>query len=89
MTRLEQATEARGAALLPGAIGPDVVKLKRLLLAWGKSHPLPQPLKLTPFFGEATTAAVKAFQRANGVRPTGRVGQKTFAALEKPAKPVT
>ena len=86
VNRLEQATEARGAALLPGAIGPDVVKLKRLLVAWGKSHPLPQPLKPTPLFGEATTAAVKTFQRANGIQPTGRVGQKTWAALEKAAK---
>ena len=49
----------------------------------GEEHPLPQPLKLTPLFGEATTAAVKAFQRANGIQPTGRVGNKTWAALKK------
>jgi predicted chitinase len=85
VNRLEKATEKRGAALLPGAIGPDVVKLKRLLVAWGKSHPLPRPLKPTPLFGEATTAAVKAFQRANGIQPTGRVGQKTWEALAQAA----
>jgi predicted chitinase len=86
VTRLEQASNARGSALLPGAIGPDVLKLKRLLVEWGKSHPLPRPLKLTPLFGEATTAAVKAFQRANGIQPTGRVGKKTWAALEHAVK---
>jgi hypothetical protein len=86
VTRLERATEARGAALLPGAIGPDVIELKRLLVAWGKSHPLPKPLKLTPFFGEATTEAVKAFQRANRIQPTGRVGEKTWAAFENAGK---
>jgi predicted chitinase len=86
VTRLEKASNARGSALSPGAIGPDVIELKRLLVKWGKKHPLPRPLKLTPFFGEATTAAVKAFQRANGIQPTGRVGNKTWAALKKPVK---
>ena len=65
-----------------GAIGPDVIELKRLLVKWGKPHPLPQPLKLTPLFGEATTAAVKAFQRANGIQPTGR-GQQDLGSSQE------
>jgi peptidoglycan hydrolase-like protein with peptidoglycan-binding domain len=87
VAKLEQATEARGDALAEGAIGPGVVELKALLNAWGKEHPLPKPIKPGPFFGPATTAAVKAFQRANGIQPTGRVGRKTRSALESAAQP--
>ncbi len=83
--RLEQATDAQGAALAEGAIGPDVVELKRLLTAWGKSHPLPKPLRDTPLFGPATTAAVKAFQKATGIQATGKVGQRTWDALKAAA----
>ena len=84
--RLEQATEAAGDALAEGSIGPGVVELKALLNAWGREHPLPKPMKPGPFFGPATTAAVKAFQKANKIQPTGRVGQKTRIALEAAAK---
>lgn len=80
--RLEQATEAKGGTLAEGSIGPDVVKLKRLLKVWGKEHPLPKPIKSSRLFGRATTEAVKAFQEANGIKPTGKVGQKTWKALE-------
>jgi predicted chitinase len=84
--RLEQATLAKGDALAEGAIGPEVVELKALLNAWGKTHPLPKPIKPGPLFGPATTAAVKAFQNASGIQPTGRVGQKTRTALEATAR---
>jgi len=87
VSRLEQATEAKGDALAEGAIGPDVVELKRLLNVWGVGHPLPKPMKPGPFFGPATTAAVKAFQKLNGIQPTGRVGLKTRTALEAAAQP--
>jgi predicted chitinase len=80
--RLEQATQAKGDALAEGSIGPGVVELKALLNAWGKTHPLPKPIKSGPYFGPATTAAVKAFQSANRIQPTGRVGGKTRTALE-------
>ena len=66
------------------ALGPDVIALKKLLRAWGKEHPLPKPLKLTPLFGPATTEAVKAFQKANGIEQTGRIDKATVAALNAP-----
>jgi predicted chitinase len=84
--QLEQAVDAKGQVLQEGAIGPDVRKLKRLLTAWGAAHRLPKPIKSSPIFGPATTEAVKAFQKANGIQATGKVGQKTWNALEAAAK---
>src|SRR5918999_3412772 len=86
VTRLEQATAAKEGVLVEGSLGPDVIALKKLLRTWGKAHPLPKPLKLTPLFGPATTAAVKAFQKANGIQATGKVGRNTWVALEAAAK---
>jgi hypothetical protein len=85
--KLEKATAAKEGVLVEGSLGPDVVALKKLLRAWGQEHPLPKPLKLTPLFGPATTAAVKAFQKASGIQATGKVGRKTWLALEAAAKP--
>ena len=82
---LEKAADARGDTLTEGVISPDVVRLKALLTTWGLSHALPQPLADTPSFGAATTAAVKAFQKANGIKPTGKVGDPTWQALESAA----
>jgi peptidoglycan hydrolase-like protein with peptidoglycan-binding domain len=64
-----------------------VVKLKRLLKAWGKKHPLPKPIKRSPFFGPATSEAVKAFQKTHGIQATGKVGKKTWDALEAAVHP--
>jgi hypothetical protein len=86
VNRLEQATHHAGDTLAEGAIGPGVVELKRMLIAWGRTNPLPQPIADTPVFGAATTAAVKAFQQAEKIQPaSGKVGQKTWDALEKAA----
>jgi predicted chitinase len=82
VTRLEQANDTTAQPLVEGAIGPDVVRLKDLLLAWGKIHPLPKPIANTPSFGAATTEAVKAFQKSQGMQPNGTVGPKTWQALE-------
>jgi predicted chitinase len=86
VAKLEQAASAKEGVLVEGALGPDVIALKKLLRTWGKEHPLPKPLKPTPLFGPATTAAVKAFQKANGIQATGKVGRKTWEALEAAAK---
>jgi hypothetical protein len=85
--RLEQAGGMKDRGLSVGAIGPDVVKLKRLLKAWGKKHPLPKPIKSSPFFGPATSEAVKAFQKTHGIQATGKVGKKTWDALEAAVHP--
>jgi hypothetical protein len=86
IARLEQATENKSGGLGEGAIGPDVLKLKQLLKACGKTHPLPVPIKRSPLFGPATKEAVKAFQRAHGIQPTGKVGPRTWQALEAAAR---
>jgi hypothetical protein len=82
VSRLEQATDKAGNTVAEGAIGPDVVELKRLLNLWGKTHPPQQPVASTPLFGPGTTAAVKAFQTASKIQATGRVGDKTWQALK-------
>jgi predicted chitinase len=86
VTRLERALDATEDVLVEGSIGPRVVELKKLLKTWGKQHPLPKPIQSTPLFGPATTDAVKVFQRAHGIRATGRVGQPTWKALKAAAK---
>ncbi|MCX6713122.1 MAG: peptidoglycan-binding domain-containing protein [Candidatus Vogelbacteria bacterium] len=40
--------------------------------------------KATGYFGQATVAAVKAYQKAHGVRVTGNVGPATRTELNKP-----
>ena len=50
---------------------PDVLRLRALLGIRGAN----------PCFDAATTAAVKAFQKAHGIQPTGKVGQPTWDAL--------
>lgn len=78
---LQTAADAKGDALTEGASSADVVRLKRLL-------GLPAD---DSTFGPATTEAVEAFQRAHGIQPTGKVGEKTWAALaaKKPKPPAT
>jgi hypothetical protein len=58
-----------------------VVWLKQLLEAWATAHPLQTPIADTPIFGVATVDAVKAFQRANHLKPDGVVGRDTWKAL--------
>jgi len=82
---LQKAAAAKGDTLVEGVISPDVTRLKGLLTTWGLAHALPQPLADTPSFGPATTAAVKAFQHANGIQPTGKVGDPTWQALQSAA----
>jgi predicted chitinase len=81
VSSLEQANDKSTRALVEGALGPDVIELKRLLKASGNKRLLSKPLKDTPLFGAATTEAVKAFQKEQGIQPTGKVGAKTWKAL--------
>ncbi len=68
---LQKAAAAKGTALTEGVFSPDVVRLKTLLGMDGGG----------PGFDAKTTAAVKAFQTAHGIQPTGKVGQPTWDAL--------
>ncbi|HVN62063.1 MAG TPA: peptidoglycan-binding protein [Gaiellaceae bacterium] len=68
---LQKAAAAKGDTLAQGALSPDVLRLKALLGIHGSN----------PAFDAATTAAVKAFQKAHGIQPTGKVGQPTWDAL--------
>jgi peptidoglycan hydrolase-like protein with peptidoglycan-binding domain len=63
--------------LRPGANGPDVKELQDAL---GKAG-----FKVKPDgqFGTATVRAVKRFQRASRLTPSGTVGSKTVAALQR------
>ena len=61
-----------------GAKGSEVTKLQTFLKAQGY---LTAPL--VPNFGNATLAAVRAFQKANGISQTGTVGPLTRSAVQK------
>ena len=82
---LQKAAVAKGTNLAEGAHSPDVARLKQLLTAWGRVNPLPKPLAAGANFGPATTEAVKAFQRANHIQSTGKVGDATWKALQAAA----
>jgi predicted chitinase len=49
--RLERALDAQGDALAEGAVGPEILELKRLLTAWGREHPFSKPMQNSPVFG--------------------------------------
>jgi len=59
-----------------GATGGEVTKLQTFLKAQGYFS-----AAMIPNFGNATLAAVRSFQRANGISQTGTVGPMTRAAI--------
>ena len=61
-----------------GSQGDDVAELQEMLNARGYDCG-----KVDGIFGKGTEAAVKAFQRDNGLTVDGVVGRNTWAALEK------
>jgi lysozyme len=72
--------------LLQGARGPAVVQLKLLLTSWCDVNPPPAGLVENDVFGGGTVAAVKRFQRSAGLVDDGKVGTKTWKALERAAR---
>ena len=71
------APASRAAAVLDvGASGADVKKVQRKLIDWGYLDGTADGK-----YGAKTQAAVKAFQRKNGLSADGRVGARTAAAM--------
>lgn len=70
------APAARAAVLDVGASGADVKKVQRKLIDWGYLDGTADGK-----YGAKTQAAVKAFQRKNGLSADGRVGARTAAAM--------
>jgi lysozyme len=68
--------------LVLGAHGSAVVRLKHLLTAWSTAHPPPVHFVGNDVFGKNTLAAVKRFQKATGLVDDGKVGGKTWKALQ-------
>ncbi len=56
--------------------GPDVLNLQQLLVKLGFLTAIPNG-----YYGQATTQAVKLFQKSKNIRQTGNVGPATLAAL--------
>jgi peptidoglycan hydrolase-like protein with peptidoglycan-binding domain len=69
--------------LQPGSTGPDVAKLQTMLNNQGYRGPDGQPIPTNGTFDAATTHALKAFERDNGMDPNGIAGPKTLEALSK------
>jgi len=63
-----------------GSRGSQVRALQDKLIAEGFLS-----AKATGYFGQATVAAVKAYQKAHGIRAIGMVGPATRAELNKPS----
>jgi hypothetical protein len=65
-----------------GAKGKEVSWLQRRLRELGY-----RPGKADGRYGGTTLAAVWAFQKVNGIRPTSTIGRATWSALEAPKSP--
>jgi LysM repeat protein len=86
--RTRRALGALGSPLLgqrqlwPGLVGWDVSSLEYRLVPYG----LPRKL-LDGRFDTATSAALRRFQSAHGLKPDGIAGTRTFRALARTAPP--
>ncbi len=63
-----------------GSQGEEVFKIQQRLLSWGYYKG-----EVDGIYGSATVAAVKNFQRKNGLTPDGVAGAATLSALGLPA----
>jgi len=72
-----RATHLGDRTLRPGTSGPDVRELQQAL---GKAG---FRVKVDGNFGTGTLRAVKRFQRASRLTPSGTVGRRTVAALKR------
>lgn len=86
---LDAVTIGSGASqplLTEGATGPAVHRLKTLLAVWCEKHPPAVVFANTNFYGPKAVAAVKRFQLTAHLADDGKVGPKTWAALEQAVK---
>ena len=74
-------TKPTKPTLRRGSKGATVVELQEALIERGYSL---APYNADGNFGKVTEAAVKAFQKANGLSADGVVGAKTWEALTTP-----
>lgn len=70
--------------LRKGAQGDDVREMQELLQKWGINVG-----KIDGIFGKQTAAAVKGFQKAQGLKVDGICGPATWTALEQPVATYT
>ncbi len=73
-------------ALSEGARGEKVAILQYFLSLVSTFDSAVPPVAITGFFGAETTNATIAYQKANGLEPTGIVGEKTWDALYSSVK---
>jgi peptidoglycan hydrolase-like protein with peptidoglycan-binding domain len=66
--------------LRAGACSDAVAQLQHVLTAQAQGRWEPSPQSVTGRFDASTSAAVKAFQRWNGIASDGIVGDQTWAA---------
>jgi murein DD-endopeptidase / murein LD-carboxypeptidase len=77
-----------GGSATSGSVGKNITStrteiIQHALNVWGGYKPNGNRIATDGSFGPQTTAAVKAFQRANNLTPDGIVGPATLAALKK------
>jgi lipoprotein-anchoring transpeptidase ErfK/SrfK len=82
LTEPPAAVTAPGKTLKLGAKGKAVVWLQRRLRELGY-----RPGKIDGQYGGTTLAAVWAFQKVNGIKPTSTITRRTWRALEQPKAP--
>ncbi len=84
-------SQAHAAADAPGVLrenarGAEVRTLQQTLQQLGYKHAGGNELKADGAYGQRTSEAVKAFQRAHGLQDDGVVGRDTQAALKQAEK---
>jgi hypothetical protein len=77
-TRTDEEPRPWSSDLAVGSKSTQVADWQRKLLRLGYG-----PLDVDAWFGEATRAATAAFQKANGLKPDGVVGELTQDAMKK------
>lgn len=86
-----KASQAHAAAEAPGVLrenarGAEVRTLQQTLQQLGYKDAGGNELKADGAYGQRTSDAVKAFQRAHGLQDDGVVGRETQAALKQAKK---